>query len=229
MSHRNFSSRLSAHDVAEFLADRECLAGRSRERFLRLLHEYGSFRQVSRPRRSRTLILVSLLLALTGFVFDHPSGWSDGLIWSGTVLLAAIPVWRIHREERQAPHFDRETDWQAYCLFLRPLILNEHPGLLDHNANNSQPEPDVGRLLRPLPMLRNLVLERYSDFWWATILGLWCGMAALIITHLAICATNWMISLAFPVGGLLFGPAIWILCRRIIYLIAKSDSRLSSP
>jgi hypothetical protein len=173
------------------------------------------------------LILVSLLLALTGFLLDHPSGWIDGLIWFGTVLLAAIPVWRFHREESQAPQFDRETDWQAYCLFLRPAILSEHPGLLDRNANSSRPEPDR-RLLRPLPMFRNLVQERGSDFWWATILGLWCGMLALLVTHLAVCATSWRVSVTFHVGGLLLGPAIWILWRRFIYQIAKSDSRLSS-
>lgn len=227
MSHCNFSSRLSAQDVAEFLADREGLAGRSRERFVRLLREYGSFRQVSRPRRSRTLILVSLLLAFIGFILDHPSGWSSGLTWTGSVLLAVIPIWRFHWEESRAPQFDRETDWQAYCLFLRPVILSEHPGLLDHNASNPKPEPNR-RQLRPLPMLRNLIREHGSDFWWANILGLWCGMMALLVTHLAVCATSWKVSLTFPVGGLMLGPTIWILWRRIIYLIANADSRQSS-
>jgi hypothetical protein len=228
MSHRNLSSRQTAENVAEFLADREGLAGRARERFLRLLHEYGSFRQVARPRRSRMLILVSLLLALTGFALDHPSGWNDDLMWSGCVLLAAGPIWRFHREERLAPHSDRETDWQAYCLFLRPVILSDHPGLLDHNANNSRPDP-AHPMLRPLPMLRNLVHERGSDFWWSTMLGLWGGMMALLITHLTVSATNWMVSLSFPVGGLFLGPVIWILWRRILYLIAKSDARRSDP
>jgi hypothetical protein len=76
-------------------------------------------------------------------------------------------------------------------------------------------------------MYRKLVHERGPDFWWSIVLGLWCGMTALLIAHLAIASTNWMLSFAFPVGGMLVGPVIWTVWRRIIYLIAKSDTRQS--
>jgi hypothetical protein len=136
------------------------------------------------------------------------------------------PIWRFHREEKRALQPDRETDWQAYCLFLRPVILSDYPGLLDQNKNNLGHEA-ARLMLRPLPMLRNLVHEQGPDFWWSAVLGLWAGLVALLVTHLAITATSWILSLAFPVVGLLLGPVSWILWRRLIHLFAQSDSRLS--
>jgi hypothetical protein len=72
-------------------------------------------------------------------------------------------------------------------------------------------------------MLFDLIRERGTDFWWSIVLGLWSGMMALLITHLVITATNWMLSLTFPVGGMLVGPVIWSAWRHFVYLIAKSD------
>ena len=226
MSYRNSRKRTQDYDVADFIADREGLAGRARLRFLRMLYEYGSFRQVSRPQRSRTLILVTLLLTLFGFVLDHQSDWRSGLVWYGCLILTVGPVWRFHREERRALRPDSESDWKAYCQFLRNVVLSDHPGLLDRNSSNSQLELEQP-MLRTVPMYRKLVHERGPDFWWSIVLGLWCGMTALLIAHLAIASTNWMLSFAFPVGGMLVGPVIWTVWRRIIYLIAKSDTRQS--
>jgi hypothetical protein len=217
---------LSAESVAEFLADREGLAGLARRRFLEVLKEYGSFRQASRPHRARTLILVSLLLALIGFVLDYPPDLSDGMVWSVCVLLAVVPVWRFHREETQAYRPDPEIDWQAYCLFLRPVILTDHPGLLEQTANDLR-QRSAYRLFRPLPMLRNLVHERGPDFWWSAILGLWCGMVTLVVIRLGWTTINPRTSLVFPIGGLVLGPVLWTLWKRVIYAIAHSDSRLS--
>src|SRR5665213_1364939 len=227
MSHRYSHKLPRAYDVAEFLADREGLVGAARIRFLRLLREYGSFRQVSRPQRSRTLILVSLVLTLAGFVFDSQSGWGSGLVWFSCLLLSLGPVWRFHREESRLLQPDRGSDWRTYCHFLRPVVLSDNPGLLDRNLRNLQLE-STQPMYRTIPMLGALIQERGPDFWWSIVLGLWCGMTALLlITHLAITATNWMQSLTFPVGGMLFGPVIWAVWRRIIYLMAKSDVRLS--
>ena len=216
----------SAESVAEFLADREGLAGPDRRRFLEVFREYGSFRQASRPHRARTLMFVSLLLALVGFVLDCPPDASDGMVWSVCVLLAVVLVWRFHREETQAHRLDPETDWQAYCLFLRPVILTEHPGLLEQTAKDLR-ERSTYQLFRPLPMLRNLVHERGSDFWWSAILGLWCGMGALVVVRLGWTTINLRTSLVFPIGGLVLGPALWTVWKRIIYAIAQSGSRLS--
>lgn len=217
-----------SEEVVEFLADREGLSGGARRRFLNLLREYGSFRQVARPRTWRTLFLVSVLLALIGFVLDNRSAWSDRLVWPGCLLLAMGPIWRFHRKETGAPDSHRETDWHAYCLFLRPVILSEHPGLLDRNRN-SLPQESARERVQSLPTLRDLVHERGPDFWWSAVLGLWCGMLALLVVHLTLAATRWVLSVAFPIGGLLLGPAIWTLLQRIIYRIARTDTRLSNP
>ena len=224
MTSRDLRSSLSSENVAEFLADREKVVGRARQQFLHLLREYGSFRQSSRPRRTRTLVAISLAIALAGYAIEHTPNWADRLVWPGGVLLAIVPIWRVHREESQSPHTDLETDWHAYCLFLRPVILIEYPGLLDRNKNSTRREAATKKLL-PLPVLRNLVRERGSDFWWSALLGLWCGMLTLVVAHLAAVATNWLLAFAFPVGGMVLGPGIWTIWQRIIYRIAISDSR----
>jgi hypothetical protein len=172
------------------------------------------------------LLVVTLLLALIGFVLDYLSGRSDRLIWPGCVLLAMGPIWRFHRKETEAPDADRETDWYAYCLFLRPVILSEYPGLLDRNRN-SPPQGSAWNRLQSLPTVRNLVNERGPDFWWSAVLGLWCGMLALLVVHLVLAATGRALSAAFPICGLLLGPAVWTLVQRVIYGIARADSRLS--
>jgi hypothetical protein len=226
MSNFNSRKRSQAYDAADFIADREGLVGHAKFRFLRILHESGSFRQVSRPRRSGTLILVSLMLALAGFVLDPSSDWSSGLVWTGCLILAVIPVWRFHREERRFLRPDRESDWQAYCQFLRNVVLSDHPGLLDRNLSNSRLESEQP-VLRTVPMYRKLLRERGPDLWWSIVLGLWWGMAALLVARLVIAPANWMISFIPPAGGMLAGPAIWTVWRRIIFSIAKSDTRLS--
>jgi hypothetical protein len=144
------------------------------------------------------------------------------------VLLAAGLVWRLRQEDCNVRHGDRETDWEAYCLFLRPVILSDHPGLLDRNAIDHERAPGKSAL-RPLPMLRSLVHERGPDFWWSALLGLWGGTIALVVTHLVGGATSEIGSFAFPGGGLLLGLAGWWLWRRLAYVMVKADSRLAGP
>jgi hypothetical protein len=224
MSDRNPLKPPQFYDVAGYLADREGLVGEARARFRRLLDEYGSFRQVSRPRRSITLIMVSVLLSLAGFGLDRGFVWESGFVWLGCLVLAAVPIWQFRREERRDSSPDREGDWQAYCHFLRPVVLSEHPGLLDRNLGDSRAESG-GTVTRVLPMYRELIHERGSDFWWSVLLGLWLGMAALAFRFLAAAPSNWMASFIIPAGGMVLGPAIWTLWKRSIYLIAKSDAR----
>jgi hypothetical protein len=226
MANRN-PRKTPAYDVAEYLADREGLVGQPKHRFLRLLHGYGSFRQVSRPKRLLTLILVSLILTVAGFILDCQSGWRSSLVWLYSLLLSVGPVWQLHREESRLCHPDPESDWQAYRQFLRPVVLSDHPGLLDQNSKNLRSESEQS-LFHMVPMFRNLMLERGPDFWWSIVFGLWCGMSVLLIIHLAIASTSWMLSLILPLVGMVVGPVIWTVWRRIIYLMAKSDTRLSS-
>ncbi len=228
MPHDKLHPPSPAENVAEFLADREGLAGGARERFRRLLHEYGGFRDTSVPGSSRTPILGSLLLALSGLALDYPVRWSDGLVWVGYALLSAGLIWRLRREHTNLRRFDRETDWEAYCLFLRPVILSDHPGLLDRNATD-RGQKAGGSPVNPSPLLRSLVHERGPDFWWSALLGLWGGMAALLVTHVAVTATSWLGSITFLAGGLLLGLVTWRLWRRFAYVMVKSDSRLVGP
>lgn len=202
------------------------MAGGARERFRRLLHEYGGFREKSPAKSSGALILVTSLLALAGFVLDRPLGWRESLVWAGYALISIGVIWRLHREENKSRYSDRETEWQAYCLFLRPVILSDHPGLLDRNTKIGETE---SAQFTPLPLLRNLVHERGLDFWWSVILGLWGGMLALLIAHLMVSSTNWVFSLVFPIGGMLLSVVIWMIGQRLIYFVAKSDSRLTGP
>ena len=225
MSHDNPHSPVSSENVAEFLADREGLVGGARVRFRRLLDQYGGFREKTPRRNVGTLILVSSLLALTGFVWDDPSGWRDTLVWAGYGLLSTGLIWRHHLEAGKVHCSDRETEWQAYCLFLRPVILSDHPGLLDRNTKNDRHE-SARSMLRPIPIFRNLVHGPGLGFWRSAMVGLWCGMVALLITHATGTATNWILSLAFPAVGILLGVVVWMLGLQLIYVFAKSDSRL---
>jgi hypothetical protein len=226
MPHENSHLPLSSESVAEFLADREGLVGGARERFRRLLHEYGGFRDLSVPARSRIPILVSSFLALGGLALDHPARWSDGLAWVAYALLAAGLIWRLRRGDHHVRHFDRETDWEAYCLFLRPVILSDHPGLLDRNAADHGQNPEKAPL-RSLPMLRSLVHERGPEFWWSALLGLWGGLAALIVVRVTVAATSSLGSFVFLSGGVLLGLAVWLLWRRVVFIIAKADAHLT--
>lgn len=228
MSSHHLLSHLSAESVVESLADREGLAGGPRDRFRRLLHDYGGFQEASPPRYSRTFFIISVVLAVSGLALDRPSGWSDNLVWMVYLLVSAGLTWRLQREEKKVGNFDRETDWQAYCLFLRPVILNDHPGLLDRNAKNAGGE-STQSMLRPVPLIRVLIHERGPDLWCSVVLGLWGGMAVMLVTHLTVTVTNSLLSLAFPAAGLLFGLIVWMLSRRLIYAVAKSDSLRIEP
>lgn len=228
MSSHHLLSTLSTESVVEFLADREGLAGAKRDRFRHLLHEYGGFREASPPRYSRPLIIIAVVLALSGLALDRPSGWTDNLVWVVYLFVAAGLTWRLSREESEVGHFDRETDWQAYCLFLRPVILNDHPGLLDRNAKSAGQE-STQSMLRPVPLIRALMHERGPDLWVSVMLGLWGGMATMLVAHLTVTITNLFLSLAFPAAGLLLGLVVWMLSRRLIYTVAKSDSLRVEP
>ena len=225
MSRHHLRSPPCPENVAEFLADREGLVGGARDRFRRLLHEYGGFREIAPRRRWPAMTVLSSLLTLGGFVVDRPLVWSDRLLWVVYGILSAVLIWRVHRAERRDRHVDVETDWQAYCLFLRPVILSDHPGLLDRNSKGEGYE-SAQSMLRGLPMFRNLVYDQGPGLWWSAALGLWGGMVVLIVTHFTASDTSGGRTLAFPASGFVLGLASFLVWRRLIYLIAKSHFRL---
>lgn len=215
----------TSENVAEFLADREGLVGGARERFSRLLDQYGGFQNDSDARRTRLAFFVSLFLGLVGLLSDRPQQGNDVWVWITYGLFSAGLIWGFRADETKLRHLDRETNWEAYCLFLRPIILSDHPGLLDKNAVHPRETP--GQPPHPIPVLRSLVHQRGPDFWWTALVGLWGGTGTLVIVHQTIGATHWVESLAFPVGGVILGLATWLLWRQLAYLFMKSDSRLT--
>src|SRR4051794_31658710 len=99
MSDDSPHSRLSTEAIADFLADREGLAGGARERFQRLLHAYGGFREAPPSRNPGLLIFVSALLTLSGLILNRPSNWSDRFGWIGWGLISAGLIRRLRLED----------------------------------------------------------------------------------------------------------------------------------
>lgn len=221
----NLRSPLSGKSVVEFLADREGLAGRARERFKCLLIAYGGFQNISKAKGVRFPILASLLLGLIGLYIERPRQWNDYLVWVEYGFLSAVLIW-FHGEENCAPRVDRETDWEAYCLFLRPIILRDHPGLLDRNAR--EPRQRIKQSsLHPAPTFQGLVHQRGPNFWRAALFGLWGGTGALLAVDGTIAAIRLIWALAFPAAGLILGLTGWLMWCRLAYVIARSESRLN--
>jgi len=226
MPHHSSRSLVSNLTIAEFIADREGLVGGARERFCRLLDQYGGFRERPRAPQLHRPIFVAILLALTGLFWEWPREWSRGLVWIEYTVLSTGLIWRLRKEERRSQQIDRETHWEAYRLFLRPVMLSDHPGLLDRNASHGR----IGDGLLPsqsAPTIRRLIHERGPDFWWSILVGCWAGTGALVIIRQGPTATSWWWSIAFPASGLLLGFATWLLWRQLVFVMVRLDSRLA--
>jgi hypothetical protein len=228
MSPQPSPSSDSTRSIAEFLADREGLVGAARDRFRRLLHEYGGFPEVERANRRRFPILVYLLLGLTGLLWENPTEWGDRLAWVEYGVLSVGLWWQLRREDRRFLAVDRETHWEAYCLFLRPVILSDHPGLLDRNALGCGPK-DASVASEPISSFRRVLHEGGRDLWWSGLVGVWAGTELRMVIHQALASAGGFWSLLFPVGGLLLGLAVWLLWRRLALRLLKADSRLIDP
>jgi len=227
MSQYNSPSRGPIASVAEFLADREGLAGTARERFRHLLQQYGGFSDRIHPRRALTPTLVALLLGGTGAVLDHPRGWSDALVWTLFGMLSAGLIWSVCLDETKRLCVNPETEWEAYRLFLRPVILSEHPGLLDRNAPTGLRKR--GHLTADSSAtIRALVYQRGPDFWRAILGGSWFGAGMLVVARQHVTRPDWLWLIAFPAAGFLLGFGAWLLWRRLVYFLIRSDSRVGN-
>jgi hypothetical protein len=206
--------------ISEYLADREGLRGTVRRRFIALLERYG-FR-TARRRSWRLLLLVSTFVSTASLLLDSPfEHWVDVASWSGYFFLTAGPIWYIRRQEKHLGEIDAETEWLAYCRFLRPLILANHPGLLDRNLELSACIHDE---IHASPVLTRpkFFVERGADYGWACLLGIWCNMIALLVLRHAVENPGRIWSL-LPVVGFFVGPIAWALWQNTVYLLAQPD------
>lgn len=204
-------------EVRSFLADREGLTGSARRRFFEVLDRYGAFRQVGFRRTWSLLLPVSLFVSAICYAFDTPSRPRlDLLVWPGSFLLSIGPIWFVRRQEQRPLRIDGETEWRAYCLFLRPLIMAECPGFLDRNLA-LPPPPDSGVAGHPILLLRDQIKTRGLDYWWSALGGLWCGMLLLVLLHQLFLGPDQRLLLFLPLIGFLVGPLIGALGRTVVY------------
>lgn len=213
------------HDeIRAFLADREGLTGSARTRFLKVLDQYDAFRRVRFRRTWAMLLCISILISGLCYLLDIPHRhWLDTLVWPGSLFLCIGPIWCIRRQEQRPPRLHGETEWRAYCQFLRPLILTEHPGLLDRNL--ASPSTAPGRLVsKPIDLLREQFKSPGLDYWWSALAGLWCAMITLLVlNHLLIEPSRWL-ALLLPVAGLLGGPLAGALGQSFVYRMAQKGA-----
>lgn len=207
--------------IREFIADRENLPVSVRKRFYGVLDQYGAFRPRVRRRDWRLLFLVSVAWSLVCGALDAPANWREAWPWPCFLVLCLVPaVWTIRRYEKFSHLVDHETEWRAYCLFLRPLIIARFPGLLDRNLDSPMPAPNQV-VPRPRSLLREIFSYRGIDFWWAALVGTWCSMALLLIVRLGLGALSDLLPPVFAVVGFFGGPVVWSFGQALVYDLAQ--------
>lgn len=226
MSPRLFRHPRTASSTAEFLADREGLSGTVRQHFLKLLDEYGGFRAPPRRRHLRLLFLVSLAAFIGVLICDRRGESLKNIaVWVGSLGLAGYSLWNVHRLERCRPLRDNETEWRAYCRYLRPIILVDRPGLLDRNNPTvyRDGEPDAEKRL--IPLLTTLVRARGIDFWCSCIAGLWAGLLVALLVRRFWLESEVSWTALLPFGGYLIGPVLWSAWHVVVIQLARRDPR----
>jgi hypothetical protein len=212
---------MSHDEIRVFLADREGLTGSARSRFWEILDRYDAFRRVGFQCTWTILLILSLFISgLCYFLDPTRSHWIDLLVWPGAFLLSIGPIWHIRRQERRPFRIDAETEWRAYCLFLRPIILAEQPGLLDRNL--ASPATVTGQILpRPFYLLKEQIKTQGLDYWWSALGGIWGAMILLLILHYLLVEPGRWLAFSFPIAGLLVGPLLGSLVQSGVYFLAR--------
>jgi hypothetical protein len=206
--------------IREFIADRENLPVSARQRFFHVLDQFGAFRPRIRRRDWRLLLLVSVAWALVCGVLDAPASWREGWPWPCFLVVCLVPVRAIRRHERLSHFVDHETEWKAYCLFLRPLIIARFPGLLDRNLDSPVPAPNQV-VPRHRSLLREIFAYRGLDFWWAALVGTWCTMGLLLAVRLVLGEISDLVPPVLAAVGFLGGPVVWSFGQALVYHVAQ--------
>lgn len=202
--------------VADYLADREGLTGTTRTAFLQLLRETFGFRATAPYRVAPLLGLAALGFASWGVVLELREGFGITATWPwlATAIVGAALAFEIARHRRRSTFTNREFEWRAYCLLIRPMILRSRPGLLDRNLT-----ADRGATEHVRPSyggaLTSLLREPSIGFWIPAGIG-WClGCAAALVARASTGPKPWYVFL--PLGGALIGPAVWAFFRYVVF------------
>lgn len=175
----------SPAELAQLFADRERLTGRTRERFLELLH-VSLVPALARTYGYWRLLLGCCaafpLLAFGLFRLVHET-WPPLWLAAGYLGFTALGFWLAfgYRRARAESQADVETSWAAYCTLFRPALLEHLPGMLDRNLAEDYSEK-VRVVSRRALSLRDLWREKDEEFWSATLSGLGVGLVMLVGT-----------------------------------------------
>jgi len=202
--------------VAGYLADREGLDGAARSIFLEQLRDVFGFR-VSAPRRYPMLI-AGLAVALAGFGIAtevRSAGGGEAVwAWLGMAATGLVLAFAQARSGSNDPPVNREIEWRAYCLLIRPLLLRARPGLLDRNLDAADcadcSGPESGS---PLHAGWSFGLSHR----WPMPAGMgWTlGCAMAVAWRVVVGPAAWLWGL--PLGGAVVGPLVWAIFRRGVF------------
>lgn len=205
--------------IADYLADREGLQGTVRSRFIELLDISFGFK-LQHPNWSALALSASVAsVAMAGVFLELRRGLSteSGLLWFGVIGLGLVLMCSLVRAHGQSRQGSREIEWRAYCLLIRPLILAEHPGLLNRNlAGESKINPQA----IPVPAVADILRgSRPINLWLPASAGWSVGAASLVCWQSLGGAPRWVFVL--PLLGSCLGPLAWGLFRRSAYARVK--------
>ncbi len=211
--------------IADCIADREGLNGSARAIFVRLLRT--AFGYESRPPGRITAIIVwgAVCVAVFGVLFEsrHGSNAVFALMWIGIAAIGATLAWGVARAQLRIRPADIEIEWRAYCILLRPLILNQRPGLLDRNRHESI-ATDVELRMGPGRTLIAIVCGHPISLWMPATLGWGAGSVGVMIWRGEADFIVWCFGL--PILGILLAIPFWCLVRLVVFRrVEKATNR----
>lgn len=206
----NYSQHTAA--VADYLADREGLAGTARATFLHIMHQMLGLQADSPRWVAMGLVLLAIGVACFGLAVElwPGSNASTMALWFAVAMPGAALAAILMRAQRQAPPLDGEIEWRVYCWLIRPVILVEKPGLLDRNHPADRGMAEAMNI-RPTEVLGAMLRERRATFWGSAALGWSVGVLVLIACRLLWPANPWVFAL--PLLGMVLAPFIWWIGR----------------
>ncbi|MBX3738921.1 MAG: hypothetical protein KF715_19670 [Candidatus Didemnitutus sp.] len=199
--------------IPQFIADREGLAGAARTWFLEIMRrEFRYMEPVAEARRRRVTVPAMLASAasLAGVALAG-GGFSgeDGTAWLGCAWLATAVHWLAMRKTTVT--VDRDAEWRAYCVLVRPLILTRYPALLDRNRRDTE----YSWAVKPFSMAQSFrVSAKHArrELATAALVGLWIGASAYGVIH-SWCRLEWTALSLLPAVSAIAAPLLWALWR----------------
>jgi len=205
----------------EYLADREGLVGAGREKFIALLRDAFGF-GAQRPKWDVAALsawVAMVTLAGIAVELNRDGRVATLMTWLGVGAVGVALVFALARSRRRSGRGDREIDWRAYCLVIRPMILAERPGLLDRNLAAAS----IERQNSPLGTVDVFRDVDPVHLWLPAAVGWALGAVPLLLWHFAVGAQWWMFLL--PPAGTILLPFGWGLFRLAAYVRVERAAR----